>query len=117
MTENEYIRDEFNNLVPYCDRYGYQINIHDGYGNKTKYLKITADQLHQIMEVILHKQIDMNVTEEQIAEKLRQVEEHEAKFGECLTSRAWRKWCTDEQYRQREQRFRNAIANSLTRTT
>lgn len=55
MTENDYIRDEFSNLVSYCDTYGYQIKIHDGYGNKTKYLKITADQLHHIMEVILHK--------------------------------------------------------------
>ena len=52
---NDYIRDEFSDLVSYCDTYGYQIKIHDGYGNKTKYLRITADQLHQIMGVLLHK--------------------------------------------------------------
>lgn len=54
----------------------------------------------------------MNITSEQIAAKLRQVEEFEAKWGENTTTRAWRKWCTDEQYRNREIQFRNAVAES-----
>ena len=55
----------------------------------------------------------MNITSEQIAAKLKQVEEFEAKYGENTTSRAWRKWCTDEQYRKREEAFRNSVANSI----
>lgn len=55
----------------------------------------------------------MNITSEQIAAKLKQVEEFEAKYGENTTSRAWRKWCTDEQYRKREEAFRNNVANSI----
>ena len=54
----------------------------------------------------------MNITSEQIVAKLKQVEEFEAKWGENTTSRAWRKWCTDEQYRNREIQFRNAISES-----
>ncbi len=54
----------------------------------------------------------MNITSEQIAAKLKQVEEFEAKWGENTTTRAWRKWCTDEQYRNREIQFRNAVAES-----
>ncbi len=53
----------------------------------------------------------MNITSEQIAAKLKQVEEFEAKWGENTTSRAWRKWCTDEQYRNREIQFRNGKCN------
>lgn len=52
----------------------------------------------------------MEVTNEQLMAKLKQVEEFEAKWGENTTSRAWRKWCTDEQYRNREIKFRNSLA-------
>ena len=54
----------------------------------------------------------MRITSEQIAAKLKQVEEFEAKWGENTTTRAWRKWCTDEQYRNREIQFRNSVAES-----
>ena len=54
----------------------------------------------------------MRITSEQIVAKLKQVEEFEAKWGENTTSRAWRKWCTNEQYRNREIQFRNAISES-----
>ena len=54
----------------------------------------------------------MSITSEQIAAKLKQVEEFEAKYGENTTTRAWRKWCTDEQYRNREIQFRNAVSKS-----
>ena len=55
----------------------------------------------------------MRITSEQIAAKLKQVEEFEAKWGENTTTRAWRKWCTDEQYRNREIQFRNSVAESV----
>ena len=54
----------------------------------------------------------MRITSEQIAAKLKQVNEFEAKWGETTRSRAWRKWCTDEQYRNREIQFRNTVADS-----
>ena len=53
----------------------------------------------------------MLYTDEQIAAKLKQVEEFEAKYGSNTTTRGWRKWCTDPKYREREQSFRNAVAN------
>lgn len=52
----------------------------------------------------------MLYTDEQIAAKLKQVEEFEAKYGTSTTTKAWRKWCTDPKYREREQSFRNAVA-------
>jgi hypothetical protein len=55
----------------------------------------------------------MKVTKEQIAEKLKQIEEFEARFGPNLETRAWRKWCTDPQYRKREQEQRNAVADYI----
>jgi hypothetical protein len=55
----------------------------------------------------------MKVTKEQIAEKLKQIEEFEARFGPNLETRAWRKWCTDPRYRKREQEQRNAVADYI----
>lgn len=55
----------------------------------------------------------MEITNEMIAEKLRQVYEFEAQFGANVETKAWRKWCTDEQYRRREQEQRNAVANYI----
>lgn len=55
----------------------------------------------------------MQVTQEQIAEKLKQIEGFEARFGPNLETRAWRKWCTDPQYRKREQEQRNAVADYI----
>jgi len=55
----------------------------------------------------------MEITNEMIAEKLRQVDEFEATYGVNIETKAWRKWCTDEQYRRREQEFRNGVANTI----
>lgn len=55
----------------------------------------------------------MEITNEMIAEKLRQVDEFEATYGKNTTTIAMRKWCTDEQYRRREQEFRNSVANTI----
>jgi site-specific recombinase len=52
-------------------------------------------------------------TEQAIKNKLRQVEEFEAKHGENHITRSRRKWCTDEQYRANETKFRQAIANTV----
>ena len=45
-----------------------------------------------------------------ITAKLKQVKEFEAKYGENDTSRGWKKWCTDYEYRKREWQFRQGIA-------
>ena len=55
----------------------------------------------------------MNITSEQIEVKLKQVEAFEAKYGESQRTRAWRKWCTDEQYRNREIQMREAVADYI----
>jgi len=55
----------------------------------------------------------MEITNEMIVEKLRQVDEFEATYGKNTTTIAMRKWCTDEQYRKREQEFREAVANTI----
>jgi hypothetical protein len=52
-----------------------------------------------------------------ITEKLKQVEKFEAKYGESTRTRAWRKWCTDQEYRLRETQFRNNVANSINPNT
>ena len=46
----------------------------------------------------------------QIADKLKQVNEFEAKYGESMRTTAWKKWCTDVNYRRREWQFRMGIA-------
>lgn len=46
----------------------------------------------------------------QIADKLKQVNEFEAKYGESLRTTAWKKWCTDVNYRRREWQFRMGVA-------
>lgn len=55
----------------------------------------------------------MTYKQEAIDAKLKQVEEFEAKYGENHITRSWRKWCTDEQYRANETKFRQAIANTI----
>ena len=55
----------------------------------------------------------MEITNEMIAEKLKQVEEFEATYGKNTTTIAWRKWCTDPKYREREKQSREAAANYI----
>jgi hypothetical protein len=47
-----YESEQIYNLVYPCNVYGYNIQITDGYGNKTKYIKIDAKQLEQIKNII-----------------------------------------------------------------
>lgn len=46
-----------------------------------------------------------------IANKLKEVKEFEAKWGESTRTKAIKKWCTDPDYRKREWEFRQATAN------
>lgn len=48
---------------------------------------------------------------EVIAQKLKDVENYEAKMGVDSRSKAWRKWCTDPEYRKREWQLRQATVN------
>ncbi len=48
--------------------------------------------------------------QEQINAKLKQVEDFEAKYGENDTSRGWKKWCNDINYRKREWQWRQSLA-------
>ena len=50
-------------------------------------------------------------SKQMIADKLKQVQEFEAKYGECTQTIAWRKWCTDADYRKREWQFRTATVD------
>ena len=47
---------------------------------------------------------------EQIARKLKQVEEFEAKYGSNNITRAWYKWCTSSEYRKNEWQFRQNVS-------
>ena len=47
-----------------------------------------------------------------IAIKLKQVEDFEAKYGENNTSRGWKKWCIDINYRKREWQWRQNLAKA-----
>tara|TARA_R100001509_G_C4768251_1_gene182112 strand:+ start:218 stop:418 length:201 start_codon:yes stop_codon:yes gene_type:complete len=47
-----------------------------------------------------------------IANKLKQVEEFEAKYGSNDITKAWYKWCTSYEYRKKEWEWRQALANA-----
>ncbi len=49
---------------------------------------------------------------DKIAAKLKQVLEFEAKYGENDTSRGWKKWCNDINYRKREWEWRQNLAKA-----
>jgi len=50
---------------------------------------------------------------DQIAAKLKQVEEFENKYKPNATTIGWRKWCTDPEYRKREWQLRQNVAKSI----
>lgn len=51
--DKQYIQNEFKKLVLNDNYYKYQFSIYDGYGNRTKFLKIDANQLEQIRDILL----------------------------------------------------------------
>ena len=55
----------------------------------------------------------MEITEQMMKDKLKQVDEFEAKWGECTESRAMRKFCTDPKYRERVRAFNKASAETI----
>ncbi len=54
---------------------------------------------------------------EEIAAKLKEVEEFEAKYGEKPMSKSWRKWCTDYEYRKNEWEFRQGVHKNYKQIT
>ena len=55
----------------------------------------------------------MNITKEMMDEKLLQIAEFEAKWGENTRTRAMKKYCTDEKYRKRSIDFNQSIARTI----
>ena len=55
----------------------------------------------------------MNITKEMMDEKLLQIAEFEAKWGENTRTRAMKKYCTDEKYRKNVHAFNKASANTI----
>tara|TARA_B110000285_G_scaffold203670_1_gene239985 strand:+ start:16870 stop:17151 length:282 start_codon:yes stop_codon:yes gene_type:complete len=51
--------------------------------------------------------------DKRLSKKLADVEEFEKLWGECTSSRAMRKYCTSETYRQRVRQFNNATAQTI----
>ena len=50
---------------------------------------------------------------DQIAAKLAQIDRFERNYKPNTTSKSWRKWCTDYNYRKQEWQFRQNIAKSM----
>ncbi|MGD1836921.1 MAG: hypothetical protein ACPKPY_02535 [Nitrososphaeraceae archaeon] len=55
----------------------------------------------------------MNITKQMMDEKLLQIAEFEEKYGECTESRAMKKYCTDQKYRNRVHDFNKASVNTI----
>jgi hypothetical protein len=55
----------------------------------------------------------MQLTKQMIDDKLKQIVIHENRFGECTTTRAMKKYCTNEKYRQNVNAFNKASKNTI----
>ena len=55
----------------------------------------------------------MNITKEMMDAKLLQIAEFEAKWGENTRTRAMKKYCTDEKYRNNVRAFNKESANTI----
>ena len=55
----------------------------------------------------------MQLTKQMIDDKLKQIAIHEKRFGECTASRAMKKYCTNEQYRQNVKAFNKASIETI----
>ena len=55
----------------------------------------------------------MELTKKMIDDKLKQIALFEAKFGECTESRAMKKYCTNEKYRQNVNAFNKASIETI----
>ena len=55
----------------------------------------------------------IQLTKQMIDDKLKQIALFEAKFGECTESRAMKKYCTNEKYRQNVNAFNKASKETI----
>jgi len=55
----------------------------------------------------------IQLTKQMIDDKLKQIAIHEKRFGECTTTRAMKKYCTNEKYRQNVNAFNKASKNTI----
>ena len=55
----------------------------------------------------------MELTKKMIDNKLKQIALFEAKFGECTESKAMKKYCTNEKYRQNVNAFNKASKETI----
>ena len=65
----------------------------------------------QPLEYLTHYNMEFkDYPTKQIADKLKQVEEYETKYGSNTITIAWRKWCTSPEYRKNEWQFRQNVS-------
>ena len=55
----------------------------------------------------------MKITKEMMDAKLLEIAEFEEKWGECTKSRAMKKYCTNEKYKNNVNAFNKASANTI----
>jgi hypothetical protein len=55
----------------------------------------------------------IQLTKQMIDDKLKQIAIHENRFGECTTTRAMKKYCTNEKYRQNVKAFNKASIETI----
>ena len=55
----------------------------------------------------------IQLTKQMIEDKLKQIAIHEKRFGECTASRAMKKYCTNEKYRQNVNAFNKASGETI----
>jgi len=55
----------------------------------------------------------IQLTKKMIDNKLKQIALFEAKFGECTESKAMKKYCTNEKYRQNVKAFNKASCETI----
>ena len=55
----------------------------------------------------------IQLTKQMIDNKLKQIAIHEKRFGECTTTRAMKKYCTNEKYRQNVKAFNKASIETI----
>ena len=55
----------------------------------------------------------IQLTKQMIDDKLTQIAIHEKRFGECTTTRAMKKYCTNEKYRQNVKAFNKASSETI----
>jgi len=55
----------------------------------------------------------IQLTKQMIDDKLKQIAIHEQRFGECTHTRAMKKYCTNERYRQNVDAFNKASKETI----